>query len=188
MIPGMNKKLALAFTLVLSTRLAAAVEISGVKLPDTISADGKTLTLNGAGVRKKAIFKVYVAALYLERASKDASAILASPESKSMRLHILRDLKSAQITDAISEGFERNSKEQLPKLQDRLKQLAQLIPDVAEGDEVGLTWVSDKGTVVTVRGTERGTITGRDFADALFAVWLGPDPVQQDLKMALLGG
>ncbi|MET0620584.1 MAG: chalcone isomerase family protein, partial [Thermoanaerobaculia bacterium] len=42
-------------------------------------------------------------------------------------------------------------------------------------------------TQVVVRGTTAGTVTGRDFADALFAVWLGPDPVQADLKLALLG-
>jgi len=44
-----------------------------------------------------------------------------------------------------------------------------------------------KGTVVTAKGTEKGTIEGKDFADALFAVWLGPNPVQEDLKKALLG-
>ena len=38
-----------------------------------------------------------------------------------------------------------------------------------------------------MRGTDVGTIEGRDFADALFAVWLGPKPVQDDLKKALSG-
>ena len=48
--------------------------------------------------------------------------------------------------------------------------------------------VPEQGTKVSVRGTDRGTIEGQDFADALFAVWLGPDPVQDDLKKALVGG
>ena len=38
-----------------------------------------------------------------------------------------------------------------------------------------------------MRGTSVGTIEGRDFADALFSVWLGPSPVQDDLKTALTG-
>jgi hypothetical protein len=104
-----------------------------------------------------------------------------------MRLHILRSLKGSQVTEAISEGFERNSKEQMPKLKPRLDKLGTMIPDVKEGDEIELTWVPDKGTHVAVRGTDRGTIEGQDFADALFAVWLGPDPVQDDLKAKLLG-
>jgi hypothetical protein len=188
MIRRMKKTLAASLVLVLFATLAFAVEVAGVKLPETITVDGKTLKLNGAGLRKKFIVKVYVAGLYLEKPSKDAGAALASNEAKSMRLHILRSLKGSKVSEAIVEGFERNSKEQMPKLQARLQKLSQMIPDVAEGDEIGLTWLPDKGTVVTVRGTDRGTIEGRDFADALFAVWLGPNPVQEDLKIALLGG
>ena len=184
----MKRTSPLAILLWIAAAACLAVEVAGVKVPETVVVEGKTLTLNGAGLRKKLLFKVYVAGLYVERVSKDAPAILASSEAKSMRLHILRGLKGSQVSEAIAEGFERNSKEQLPKLDARLKQLSQLIPDVTEGDEIGLTWIPDKGTRVSVRGTDRGTIEGRDFADALFAVWLGPNPIQEDLKKALLGG
>ena len=164
-----------------------AVEVAGVAVPETATVEGKTLKLNGAGLRKKMMFKVYVAALYVETPSKDASTLISSSEVKSMRLSILRSLKGAQVTEAISEGFERNSKDQLPKLKARLDKLNTMIPDVKEGDEIAFTWVPEKGVQVLVRGTERGTIEGRDFADALFSVWLGPNPVQEDLKAALLG-
>jgi Chalcone isomerase-like len=176
----------LALGLTFATALPAG-EASGVKMPDTITVDGKTLRLNGLGLRKKMVFKVYVAALYVENPSKDAAALLSSSEIKSMHLHILRNLKGSAVTEAIAEGFERNSKDQMPKLKARLEKFGAMIPDVAEGDEIALTWLPDKGTSVTVRGTDRGTIEGRDFADALFAVWLGPNPVQDDLKKALLG-
>ncbi len=105
-----------------------------------------------------------------------------------MRLHILRSLKGEKLSAAISEGFERNSKDQIPKLASRLEKLKQMIPDVAENDVILFAFLPDKGVRVTVRGTERGTIEGRDFADALLSIWLGPDPVQEDLKKALLGG
>jgi hypothetical protein len=42
--------------------------------------------------------------------------------------------------------------------------------------------------VVSAKNAEKGVIEGKDFADALFSVWLGPEPVQADLKTALLGG
>jgi hypothetical protein len=178
--------LSIVLGLALSVSVPAA-EVAGVKVPDTVTVEGKTLKLNGAGLRKKAIFKVYVAGLYVENPTKDAAALISSNEIKSIRLHILRSLKGSQITNAISEGFERNSKEQLPKLKARLDQLEKMIPDLSEGDEISLTWIPDKGTVVIARGTDRGTIDGRDFADALFSVWLGPTPAQEDLKAALLG-
>jgi len=173
--------------LVFASGLLLALEVGGVKLPDTVSADGKTLRLNGAGIRKKAIFKVYVAALYVETPSKDAASLVSSSQVKSMRLHMLRNVEGPKVSGAIIEGFENNSKAALPQLKARLDQLAKMIPDVKEGDEIDLTWVPDKGTQVSVRGTAAGTIEGRDFADALFAVWLGPNPVQDDLKQALTG-
>ena len=67
----MKKALSIAAVLGFVSGVLLAVEVGGVKLPDTVSADGKTLKFNGAGIRKKAIFKVYVAALYVETPSKD---------------------------------------------------------------------------------------------------------------------
>lgn len=180
--------LAVCLTLTVCAAAALAVEVAGVDLPDTVSVDGKTLKLNGAGLRKKAIFKVYVAALYVEQPTHDAAALLSSNQVKSMRLRMKRSVKGKAIADSIEEGFARNSKAQQDKLKDRLAKLEAMLPDVEEGDDIALTWIPDHGTKVAVRGTERGTIDGRDFADALFAVWLGPNPVQDDLKKSLAGG
>ena len=44
--------------------------------------------MNGGGLRKKAIFKVYVAGLYVENPMHDAAAMLSSNQMKSMRLHV----------------------------------------------------------------------------------------------------
>jgi hypothetical protein len=166
----------------------AAVEVAGVQVPETVTAGDKTLKLNGAGLRKRLVFKVYVAALYLETPSRDASAVVSSRGVKSMRLSILRNLKGTQVSDAIDEGFQRNSKDQQEKLRARLQKLEQMIPDLKDGDDMTFVFLPEKGVQVSVRGTERGTIEGQDFADALLSVWLGPSPVQEDLKKALLGG
>ena len=162
-------------------------EVAGVQMPDTVTVEGKTLKLNGMGLRKKVVFKVYVAGLYLETPSKDAAAIIASDQIKNMRLHILRTLEAGKITEAISEGFEKNSKAQMGALKERLAKFNAMFPNVKEGDEIVMTYVPGKGTVVTAKGVEKGVIEGKDFADALFSVWLGPNPVQEDLKKALLG-
>ena len=185
----MKRILTLAVALGLAFASAApAAELAGVTMPDTDTIEGKTLKLNGVGLRKKAIFKVYVAGLYVENPMHDAAALLSSNQMKSMRLHMMRDLTGKKISDAIVEGFQRNSAAQQDKLRARLDQLTGMFSDVSEGEEIVLTWLPDKGTKVTVRGTDRGTIEGRDFADALFAVWIGPNPVQDDLKKALVGG
>jgi len=185
----MKKRLLVSLTaLVCFAALLSAVEIAGVKPADTITVEGKTLKLNGAGLRTKLMFKVYVASLYLETPSKDPSAIVSSDQVKAIRLSILRSLKGSQVSEAIEEGFEKNSKAQMAALKPKLTKLGSLIPNVEKGDEIELTYVPGKGTVVTVKGAEKGVIEGKDFADALFSVWLGASPVQEDLKKELSKG
>ena len=165
-----------------------AGEVAGVKMPDTVTVEGKTLKLNGMGLRKKVVFKVYVAGLYVEMPSKDAAALVSSDQVKRMQLSVLRSLKAAQVTEAIGEGFEKNSKAQMGALKDRLAKFGSMISDVVEGDQIVMTYVPGKGTTVSVKGTDKGVVEGKDFADALFSVWLGANPVQEDLKKNLLGG
>jgi Chalcone isomerase-like len=168
--------------------VASAGVVAGVTMTETMGVEGKNLKLNGMGLRTKVVFKVYVAGLYLETPSKDPAAILSSDQVKSIRLSIMRSLKGSQVSEAIEEGFEKNSKAQLPALKARLDKLASMLPNVEKGDDILLTYAPGKGTVVTVKGAEKGVIEGKDFADALFSVWLGAQPVQEDLKKALLGG
>ena len=95
----------------LASAAALARDLAGATLPDTLQAGGKTMKLNGLGLRQKAIFKVYVGGLYLEAPSKDADAIIASDQPKAIRMHFLRDLTKAQLVEAFQEGFEANAKE-----------------------------------------------------------------------------
>ena len=179
--------LATFFCAVVAAILAAG-EVAGVKMPDTVTVEGKTLKLNGMGLRKKLMFKVYVAGLYVETPTKAPEAIISSEQTKRMQLHVLRNLRASQVTEAIEEGFEKNSKAQMGALSDRLKRFSGMFADVVEGDQIVMTYVPGKGTSVSVKGTEKGTVEGKDFSDALFSVWLGPKPVQEDLKKAFLGG
>ena len=165
-----------------------AKEVAGVTMPDTVNVAGKTLKLNGMGLRKKLMFKVYVAGLYVETPTNAAEALISSDQARRMDLHVLRNLKASQVTEAIEEGFEKNSKPQMAALSERLKKFSSFFSDVAEGDQISMTYVPGKGTSVAIKGAEKGTVEGKDFADALFSVWLGSNPVQEDLKKALAGG
>jgi chalcone isomerase-like protein len=185
----MKKAAGLAVAICLSLALPAfAKEVAGVNLPETTTVDGKTLKLNGTGLRKKVVFKVYVAGLYLESPSKDAATVVSSDQVKRMQLSVLRSLSSQQVGEAIREGFEKNSSANMAALKARLEKLEAMIPNVEKGDQILLTYVPGKGTVVSAKNVEKGVIEGKDFADALFSVWLGGNPVQADLKAALLGG
>jgi hypothetical protein len=165
---------------------ALAGELAGITLPDTLKAGEKTLKLNGLGLRKKAVFKVYVGGLYLESPSKDAGAILTSGQAKAIRMHFLRDLTKAQLVEAFQEGFEANVKDGAAEKAAFEKMLA-LVPDVKEGSTMTFTYLPGKGTTLHAGTRELGIFEGKAFADAVFSIWLGPKPPSEDLKRGMLG-
>jgi hypothetical protein len=165
---------------------ALAAELAGATLPDTLKTGEKTLKLNGLGLRKKAVFKVYVGGLYLESPSKDAGAVLAADQAKAIRMHFLRDLTKAQLVEAFQEGFEANVKDRVPQKAAFDRMLA-LVPDVKEGSTLTFTYLPGKGTTLSAGSKDLGLFEGKGFADAVFAIWLGPKPPSDDLKKGMLG-
>jgi hypothetical protein len=173
---------------VLSMAADEAREVAGVAMPETINVPGGGLRLNGVGVRReKALFKAYVIALYLPKRATDGATVIAANETKRLAITMLRDVGREAFVDAIESGILRNSKTAMPALRARLDMLEQAVPDLKKGDELDMTWVPGSGTVVRGQGRTM-TIPGKDFADALFGVWLGLRPVEGTLKRALLGG
>ena len=165
-----------------------AKELAGVKSPETMKIGDKELKLNGMGLRKKVFFKVYVASLYVETVSKDGKAILAADEIRRVEMSMLRDLEKGKIVDAIKDSFAKSAGANLPKLQERLDKFVAVIPDLKEGEKLSLMYVPGKGTSVgNADGTEKISVEGKDFADALFSVWLGAEPVSEGLKNGMLG-
>jgi len=183
-----------ALALLLAALPASALEVAGVKVPDSIPVDGKALLLNGAGLRTKTFLKVkvYVAALYVTQRSTDAAAIVALDAPKAIRMNLLRDVDKASMLGALKDGIESNSPTQAASLAPRLKILEAAFPaEFKEGQVMTVVYVPGQGTSVGVEGTKGVTIEGKDFADAMFRVWLGPKPTDgglEDLKEALLAG
>ena len=62
---------------------AQAAEVGGVKLDDKVNVGGQELVLNGAGVRTRAIFKVYVGSLYVPAKANTRAAVLAKGRAAS---------------------------------------------------------------------------------------------------------
>ena len=166
---------------------AAAREVAGVDFPDTTPVQGKQLKLNGTALRKKLVFKVYAVGLYLETPSQDAQQVIGSEQVKRVRMSMLRDLDKGKIVEAIIEGFKRNSADKLPALQQRLDTFCASIPDLKKGEELVLTYAPGKGTTIQSSSGQEMSVQGRDFADALFSVWLGKNPVDEHLKEGMLG-
>jgi hypothetical protein len=167
---------------------AGALEVAGVTFPATVEAGGKTLTLNGAGVRTRFLFKVYAIGLYLEQPGTDGRAILAADQVRRADLHMLRSVPAAEMGEAIATAINANAGGDAARLQDRVDRLKAMFPSADKGEVITLTYVPGTGTVVAAKGRNVGTIEGKDFADALFGAWIGAAPVSDSLKQDLLAG
>jgi len=167
---------------------AMARTLEGVELPDTLERGGELLHLNGAGIREKFFFDIYLAALYLPEPQTDAQAILAANPPWRLRMHFLyRKVGQDKLADGWEAGFAANlTAQELAGLRARLDHFKSLFPTLHKGDEVILDHFPGQGVSVTIRGQTLGRIQGDDFARALLSVWLGPEPVTQELKRALL--
>lgn len=168
---------------------AQAADVAGVKLADAEGA----LVLNGAGLRKRAFFQVYVIGLYVPEKKSAAAELINAAGSRRVAIHMLRDVDAGQFTDALMDGMKDNHGEaEMKALEPRAKQLAAIMAEMKEarkGMRITLDWQPAAGTRVTVDGKPAGAaIPGEDFYRALLRIWLGERPVQDDLKAALLGG
>ncbi|MBP1634078.1 MAG: hypothetical protein H6Q10_652 [Acidobacteria bacterium] len=166
---------------------AVAATLAGVTLPDSVSVGGRTLALNGLGVRTKVFFKVYVGGLYLEKKTADASEVITSDAPKRLTLQFVRNVDRGQITEAFDESVKNNAASQAATLKAEVAQFLGALEPLKTGDQLVITYVPGTGTTVTVRGTDKVTIPGLPFGQLVFSMWFGPKPPSEELKKGMLG-
>jgi hypothetical protein len=186
---------ALALTILALAPLAASaapVDVAGVKLDDALDLKGSKLQLNGAGVRYKAVFKVYTAGLYLGKKASTTEDVLAAPGAKRITITMLRDIDANELGKLFTRGVEDNSpKSEMLQLIPGLVRMGQMFADQKQlkaGDTFTVDWLPGTGTVISVKGAPQGDpIKEQAFFNALMRIWLGPNPADWKLKDALLG-
>jgi hypothetical protein len=158
---ALRRAVALAtFALASFAASAAQIDVAGVKLDDAVDVRGARLQLNGAGIRYKAVFKVYTAGLYLGKKAGTPEEVLATPGAKRITITMLRDIDANELGKLLTRGVEDNS----PK-----NEMSQLIPGLLRmsgifsaqkqlktGDNFTLDWVPGSGTIISVKGAAQG--------------------------------
>lgn len=177
-------------TLLLSpTQHATAAELAGISFPAQQTFQEKSFTLNGLGLREATIFKVdvYVAALYLEGAEKSNSAteILGSTREKVLQLSFLRDVEVEKIREAWKVGFERNGSK-LSEIQPQIASFQKAMRSMQEGENMQMHF-SENGVALRIQNQDTILFPGANFSRAVLAIWLGPNPPNEDLKLGILG-
>ncbi len=188
------RSVALGVALSLATALACAatIDVGGAKMEDSAQVANVKLALNGAGVRYKAVFKVYAAGLYLTKKAGTPEEVMAATGPKRMSITMLREIDSAELGKLFTRGVEDNSpKGEMSKLIPGLIRMGQIFSDQKKlfpGENFVIEWIPGTGTVITVKGKVQGEpFKEPEFFNALMRIWLGPNPADWKLKDALLG-
>lgn len=200
----MIRKLSLLFcTLLLAAVCSADVTEpkTGVAFPESKDAGGKSLGLAGAGLRSKMMFKVYAGALYLDPAVKTELASFKAQASKPAQalydaickgsftklfvLHFVRDVEKDKITESFSEGLEKNMDVKGANAAAVKEFLDASAVDMKEGQVLSVMVSGDEIVVTTPAGTSK-TVKSATLATAVPAIWLGSDPVSEDLKKGMV--
>jgi hypothetical protein len=178
--------------LVGAAALANTIDIAGVKVEDSAMVAGTKLQLNGAGIRYKGPFKVYVAELYTTKKVTNLEELIAAPGPKRMVLVMTREIEAGPFGKLLTRGMEDNNpKAEMSKLVPGLMKMSELFTihkNFVPGDTILMDWTPGTGLVVTVKGkVQPETFKEPEYFKALMGIWLGPSPAYWKLKENLMG-
>lgn len=171
--------------------LASVASAQDVKEPKSGASfapkDGAS-TLLGVGLRTKTMLKVKVYAIGLY-ADEAAAAKLKGPDlyrdlvwgdfPKHVVLKFVRDVSTAQIQEAFREALPG-----APKA--RVDAFVGYFGDTKRGEEYVIRWAPGGTLETTVVGVAKPPIADKDFAAAVFGIWLGDKAIQDDIKRDLV--
>lgn len=182
---------AIAGAAALAASSALALDAGGLAIPDRAKVGNADLVLNGAGIRTRAIFKVYVGALYLQEKKTSAADALAMRGAKRVALHLLRDLTAEQVGNALNDLGDTMTEAEREAFKGQMADLKATMEAVGAAKEksvVTLDFVPGAGLRIALDGAPKGkTVEGEDFYRALLQLWLGEKPIDRTLKSGMLG-
>jgi hypothetical protein len=157
----------------------------------------KELVRLGVGSRSMFIVgTVYYASLWVpqELKGKSAAEIINADEPTAVIMAIDSKLITREkFVKAVREGFVKAAASgyATDKSDSFLNQFSSL--EIAKGDNIYLYYTPGSGVSASFKSKATGqtkamgTTPGLAFKKALFAIWLGPNPVQESLKRGMLG-
>ena len=178
------------FTLILIFGVFLALPIYGADTPDQIEYQGSTMTKNGQGTRIIFFMKVYEGSLYLEMKSANAQDIINLDAPMAIRIDVSSQMVTADaMKKALSEGLEKSTGNNTDSIMKEINQLSSSFDTaVSTGDYYEFIYLPEMGTHVLKNSVLVELIKGIDFKKAFFGIFLSDNPIQKNLKKAMLGG
>ena len=158
--------------------------------PDEIKYQNNTLIKNGQGTRIIFFMKVYEGSLYLETKNSNAKEIINMDAPMAIRIDVLSSIVTADaMKRALSEGLEKSTGNNTDPIRNEMEKLSSVFnTDVSTGDFYEFIYLPKTGINVLKNSELEELIKGMDFKKAFFGIFLSDNPIQKNLKKAMLGG
>lgn len=171
---------------------AQAATLEGQQFDDTVVLGQHKLQLNGLGLRGVAWLKAFVAGLYVTTPSRDAAALLAETGPRRLRLKIMLQAPSNELTKSLLRRVKRHETPEVQaRLADRLALFAQQLDGLGQlmpGDVVDMDYLPGKGLVLSRNGKAAGkSVVGDDLYRAVLQIFVGEHAIDPRMKQGLLG-
>jgi hypothetical protein len=165
---------------------------SSVTYPPWVTQDiggGKsaTMRLTGTGLRKRAVFSVYAIGSYVDDQAKveSAEALASADVAKELFLVLERDVDGKDFASAFTDAIRKNHGDSFAA------EVAQLVGmlqgnTAKKGDQVVLINVPGVGLYAAHLGKKDVFVASPAFSKAVWEMFLGRNPVSEDLKRGLV--
>lgn len=169
------------------TSKAQDVEVAGAKFPAKMKINDKVVVYNGAGLREKYFFNLYVSALYLPEQTKDAKKVINMDKESCIRIKLVSDkVTRDKFVETVKDGFGTSTEGKATESE--IKDFMSFFnSEFKSGDDIILIYKPDAGVEVVMNGKKLGAVKGLDFKKALWGIWFGDEPADSGLKKAMLG-
>ena len=163
--------------------------IYAVEIPNSMEYQGVKLMLNGHGPRVQMFMKVYENSLYLEATNSNAEEIMNKDAAMAIRIDVTSSLVTVNaMKKALNEGLVKSTGNNIGPIMKEIDQLTSTFnSDVSTGDFYEFIYLPDAGTNVVKNSEYIDTIPGIEFKKAFFGIWISNNPIQKNLKKAMLG-
>lgn len=171
---------------------SGSMVIADVRIPNSVDTPEGALSLNGAGLRRKFLVKIYVAAFYSAKPATSFETATAPAMARRLQLHFLRSVSGKEVSDVLVRAISATSTpSEVGRASVGIAKLGEMVnayKALKAGDTLSIDWVPGQGTRLSINGHGDGAyVTEPEFNLALLRIFLGDKPIDTDLKAALLG-
>jgi hypothetical protein len=170
---------------------SAQVTLAGAKFEPDATVGGQKLVLSGAGIRYKAVFKVYAIGLYTPKKATKNEEVLDQKTAKRLQLVALRDVGGDEFGKLFTRALEENAtREEFSKSINAVIRMGQIFADqkqFTKGDVVFIDYLPGTGLTITAKGKSQEVFKEPQFSSIMYKIWFGAHPPDMALQKALLG-